>query len=680
MTIYELLKRKIDIVEYISQFTDLTSYPDGTYRGKCPIHGGDNKTSLMVTPKSRNGTYPSFYCNSCGAGGSVLNFVQYFEKLSYEQAIEFAATWANIDLSQDETYQRQKTVFAHNYDTMMGYKQEVDVVLDYLTKRRGLTEDVIDTYNLGWDEEKQAITIPIRDHHGRTVGITRRFMYAEPKYKNPLNSDIYEKSKTLFNLDRARRNIRDRVYIVEGYFDAIVGDQQGFPTVAYCTSEISKDQIDLIKEVTGGNPNITILLGPDNDEIGEAKLIKMRDKFIQVAPKLNVRILKYPGRYWREESDVEYYKDFNDLHLAGIDIGSLESEHIDLYVLKIKLNACKEPEEEFLVAEEYAKTVQNAMIKATMCGYLAKRWGQDVDWIKNWLSVSVNTDEDVIGLFKDIDQLLGEYREMIDSEGFGLGYPAIDASLRNMRSKEVLLLGAYASVGKTFYAMEFAKHLAIRQKMNVLIFSLEMPGSAFMERLIANIMGTSTEKLEEMAKTNERWLDIYDQVKSKLEQKIKIVDKNNLTIQDIDRMIKIANGRMLWKEGKTDVVIIDYFQYLKNTHNYETASQTARELKAVAKEGDVLLICLSQLSRAGNDWERPTMQMLKTTGDLEASADVILLGWRPGRDPNLAPLDKARLESQVMLTIAKARRGIFGSHDFEHRMVREETRIKEVGA
>lgn len=676
MTIYELLQQKVDIVEYIGQDSDLTSFGDGSWRGKCCIHHGDNPTSLMVTPKNN-----TFYCNSCGAGGSVINYVQYRERCNYNEAVEILADYANIDLSKDEEYKKQRNIFQRNEATVQKYKKHIDNCIEYLVKRRGLTPETIDAFDLGWQEDDKAIVIPIRDHQGRTMAFSRRFLYSEPKYKNSRNSEVYDKGKTLFNMDKARRMIKDRLYIVEGYIDAISGHQQGQPTVAYCTSELSKDQIVLIKEIIQNNPNITIYLGPDNDEIGEQKLIKMREKFLQIAPKLNVRVLKYPGLHWSQvkegdEDNSEYFKDFNDLIKAGYDITELPSEQLEIHVLKIKLDKCKDEQEQYLVTEQFCKTVQNAMIKADIAIMLSIRWNKSVKEIKDWLDVSVQTDEDMVAMFKGVDQCLQEYKTIIETEGTTIGYAEIDASLRGLRASDVMIFGAYSSVGKTFYAVEFAKHMAIRLKKNVLIFSLEMPAGALMERLIANIMGVSTEQLEQMIKTSNKWLDVYDNVRTKLEEKIKIVDKNNISIEDIDRMIKIANARMIWKEGKTDVVIVDYFQYMKNTHDFESASASARGMKAVAKDNEVLLIMLSQLSRNGSPWEKPTMQMLKSTGDLEASADIILMAYRPGLDPDLSKLDAERMRDIIMVTIAKARRGVVAT-DFEHVFNKTETRIRE---
>lgn len=676
MAIYEVLQQRINILDIIGEYTELRMTPDGSARGRCPIHGGTNPNSLMVTPK--NGT---FYCNSCGAGGSVINFIQWTRKFNYNEAIEFLADYCNIDLSNDVEYLKHKSMHKYNEEAAQKYKHNISGCIDYLVTKRGFTKEIIDEFDLGWNSDEKSIVIPIRDHQGRIVAFSRRFLFSEPKYINSRNSDIYDKSKTLFNMDKARRLIKDKLFLVEGYMDAISGHQQGQPTAAYCTSELSREQIQLIKEITNNNPNITILLGADNDHIGEDKIIKMRDKLSQIAPQMNIRVLIYPGRHWSEidseEDTIDYYKDFNDLVKAGIKIVDLPSEQIDIFTLKLKLSKCHSIEEEYLVTEQYCKTVQSKMIKADLAMLLSIRWSKPVKEIKDWLDVTEKNDEDILGLFKGVDQCLSEYKEIMESDGLGFGYSQIDASLRGARKSDVVIFGAYSSVGKTFYAIEFVKHMAIRLKQNVMVFSLEMPAGMFMERLIANIIGVSTVELERMVKVSEKWAEIYEQVRVKLEEKVKIVDENNISIKDIDRMIKVANARMLWKVGKTDIVIVDYFQYLKNTSTFETASESARGMKGLAKGNNVLFICLSQLSRQGSPWEKPTMQMLKSTGDLEASADIILMAWRPGLDPVLTVLEKEKMRDIIFVTIAKSRRGATAD-DFEHKFNREKTRVEEL--
>jgi replicative DNA helicase len=202
-----------------------------------------------------------------------------------------------------------------------------------------------------------------------------------------------------------------------------------------------------------------------------------------------------------------------------------------------------------------------------------------------------------------------------------------------------------------------------------------MPAAALYERIIANIMGISTQEVEQLAKSNDPY-SMYSQVKEKVQKYIVVIDKNNLSVKDIDQYVQIANAR-IWENGRTDVVIIDYLQYMAGTNNFEELSATAKGLKPLAKDNNMIVVCLSQLNRSGSAWEKPSMKLLKGSGDIESTGDIILLAWRPSEDPALTALEKQKLEGTIMLTIGKARRGVLGATDFELFFHKEQTRIRE---
>lgn len=669
MDAYDLILHKINLADFLSDIVELRPSPDGSLRGVCPLHdGANNASSFMVTPKNQ-----TFYCNACGVGGNVIHFVMHKLHYSYHEAIEFLADYANIDLSADGTYQKVRECAKSNERTAQMYQKSVATVVDYLVQRRGLTPATVAEFQLGYDRDEQAIVIPIRDGYGRTVAFSRRYLNKEPKYRNSRNNDLYDKSKLLFNLDKARSRIKDRLYLVEGYMDAISAHQQGEAAVAYCASEPSKEQILLIKEIVRDNPAVTIMLAPDNDAAGQNKLVKVREKFNQLAPRLNVRVVVIPPELPDVAAEI---KDFNDVVKWGGTISALSSTPINIHVLATLLDKCPAVQAEYLLVESYIKTVTNDMEKYDIAQLLSARWKKPLEVVYKYLAMQGATDEDILEEFKDVDRCMSECRDMIMSGGLSLGFPQLDASLKGVRKTDVILWGGYSGTFKTMYAMMILLHLAIRLKMNVLMFSLEMSAGAFYERLIANLMQMSAEELAKQIAEDEIFAMVYADIKTKLQSRLRIIDRNNLSLADIDRRVRIANAR-IWDEGQTDVIIIDYFQYLKGTKNYEEASLTARGLKELAKNNNLLVICLSQLSRAGNQWEKPTMQMLKGTGDLEASADILILAWRPDLDPSISKLQADELENTIGLFIAKGRRGVVIS-EFRHVFDKEKTKIMEI--
>ena len=100
-------------------------------------------------------------------------------------------------------------------------------------------------------------------------------------------------------------------------------------------------------------------------------------------------------------------------------------------------------------------------------------------------------------------------------------------------------------------------------------------------------------------------------------------------------------------------------------------------MKYIAKTYDVVFCMLSQLSRKANTYEEPTMDMLKLTGDLEASADVIIMLWRPEKEPNISMEKEARLRNITRMKVEKARDGIYGPTRMEFKYNSSNSRLEE---
>ena len=100
MSVENLLKTKIDIVEYIGRYADLR--PKGSlYEGKCPIHGSDEGTPLVIYPQTN-----SYYCFACESGGDIIQFVSDYEDISRTMAIKKLAHEANINIDADEDWRK----------------------------------------------------------------------------------------------------------------------------------------------------------------------------------------------------------------------------------------------------------------------------------------------------------------------------------------------------------------------------------------------------------------------------------------------------------------------------------------------------------------------------------------------------------------------------------------------
>ena len=658
-TVVETIIASVDLVDYVSQSTSLKRVGN-TYRGCCPLHEGNNESSFTIY-NDRN-----YYCFACGKGGNIINFVSEQEGIGYIEAVEMLAQKANIDLGKDTEWQREKSIFEKNQSIADKHYRQLDVIRDYLHDERGLTDETIDNFYLGYDNNRKgkSIVIPLHDKNGRIVAFCKRYLDCLPKYVNSKNNELYEKGEFLFNAYRAKRQLKNfqRLYICEGYIDAMSAYQQGCACVAYCGSELTKGQINEIREMLLHVPNVVIMYAPDNDDVGQSKIQRTWEKFNELAPKLDVRVVCYP----------KDRKDFNEVLLAGESIPDLPSEPIALKAIKQSLDECFDKTSEFSVATEKIKMVKNPLIKAEIVEYLAKRWDKPVSDIKEITTIDF-LDDEMIADFKDTDKCVADYFDLINTEGLGIGFPSIDSAMK-LRPTDVVFWAGYSGTYKTMIACEVALHNAIRLKKNVLFFSLEMSAGSLYERLIARILKKSTKEVEEMAKDGQQAI-ILQKIKEKLQERLYVVDKSNLTIKDVEKYISLANTRII-KQGQVDYVILDYFQYL-NMNTFEEMSAGAKYTKVIAKNHNVVFFILSQLNRTGDNFVKPTLKMLKGTGDMEASGDYVALAWTPAENPKLDLDEREKLQGHVCVAIGKARRGTY-AREFELKYNQQEGRLMDL--
>jgi DNA primase catalytic core domain protein len=654
MNITETIIQQVDIIDFIGKYTNL--HQSGRYwKGKCPLHESDDTSETLVVFPDTN----SFYCFSCECGGSVINFLSDKEKVSYRAATEILAKECNISLKDNKEYQLEASEemrFTREADM---YHKNVGAIGEYLAKR-GLTNSTINDFNLGFHSD--CLTIPLRNEHGQYVSMAIRQFNKKPKYKNTPNSILYKKSSFLFNLDLARKKIKDRLYVCEGYMDAMSGHQMGEPTVAYCGSELHRDQI---RKLAGFiRKEITIVICPDNDEAGVKHLPRTRDHFQSMLPKANIRVLIMP----------EECKDINDLLCAGYELADLPTEHIDIFVIKQLVKRYKTIEEQYVVAESFLKTIRSPMIRAEAIQALGEIWKRDVSDLKAYFDSGVSSEQDLLETLHDASSSLNQLRDIYKRGTYPTHFQLLDNCIGGVSKGQVFLIGAYSSSGKSDIAIEYILRQIVQNKANVVFFSLEMPRGKIMERIVCKILKKRIAEVKELIIQGD---PLVNQVLDKIGKKLYIVDENNLSMHDIERYINTINTRNIM-EGGVDVIVVDYFTYLKGAGDYDGASEQALMMKGIAKRYNVIFTMLSQLNRSGNTYEEPTMNQLRMTGDLEASADYILMIWRPDRAPNLSLEKQQELRNITRCKVEKARDGMNGPPMFELKYDVYTSRLEEV--
>ncbi|MGH2511981.1 MAG: DNA primase, partial [Candidatus Limnocylindrales bacterium] len=273
------VKNRLAVVDVIGETVQLRK-SGASYKGLCPFHG-EKTPSFYVTPNRE-----SWKCFGCGLGGDVFSFVMQRDSVTFPEALKTLAARAGVELDErssreDARRARLREVLdgaiAWYHSVLTGHPAG-GPALEYL-HGRGFSDDTISTFQLGWapagwesmsrqliarrgvqpaelaevgltqargsgrggyDRFRERIIFPIRDANGHAVGLGGRYLGAPeagrdqgPKYLNSPATPLFDKSRTLYLVDRAKSAIRKsgQAVIVEGYTDALMAHQAGFTNV-----------------------------------------------------------------------------------------------------------------------------------------------------------------------------------------------------------------------------------------------------------------------------------------------------------------------------------------------------------------------------------------------------------------------------------------------------------------
>ncbi len=294
MSSIDIIRNKslVDYIQGVYPDDNLELQSDNTWRCACPLHGGSNPMAFAVFPDNR------FFCFSCLRHGSIIDYVMEREGTPFFQTVQSLADKYSIDLGNDESYKTQKSIAQRNEIKCREYEKNLDKVYDYLTKKRGLTDETIKHFRLGYcisdGYHDKTLTIPMLSEHGVIVAFGYRFFDSMPKYKNSSNNELFQKGSYLFNLNNALRIVSKtkRLYIVEGHIDAISIHQMGEAAVAYCGITFSKEHVLLLKKYLQRIEGLTVILVPDNDNKADKFVPRGMQLFAKYYSDANVKVAK----------------------------------------------------------------------------------------------------------------------------------------------------------------------------------------------------------------------------------------------------------------------------------------------------------------------------------------------------------------------------------------------------
>ena len=342
MSVTDEIKARLDIVSYIQQYAPLKK-AGRNYKAACPFHN-EKTPSFVVNPETQ--TWRCF--GSCADGGDVFSFAQKYHGWDFREALHELGALAGVEVQQQSEAQRQQ---AARLDALRGLMQTAadfyheqlwqnPNVLRYVRERRGFSDETLADYDIGYapkgwqttleylvnlghnvddlvevgltrrsdngreyDYFRNRLMIPIRDERGRVIGFGARALADEdnPKYLNSPQTPLFDKSRVLFGLDRAKSAIRDTetAVIVEGYMDVIQAHQAGFMNVvAQMGTAMTEPQLKTLSPRWAKK----IVLALDADAAGQSATMRSLEVAREALKadytgKLSVdmRILQIPG-------------------------------------------------------------------------------------------------------------------------------------------------------------------------------------------------------------------------------------------------------------------------------------------------------------------------------------------------------------------------------------------------
>jgi replicative DNA helicase len=278
----------------------------------------------------------------------------------------------------------------------------------------------------------------------------------------------------------------------------------------------------------------------------------------------------------------------------------------------------------------------------------------------------VALDRIVADSFGSIDNLYNNSRAVT---GLETDFTKLDENTSGLQKGELIIIAARPSMGKTAFAINIAQNAAVNHNAIVAVFSLEMSKESLLRRMLASQAWVDQRALQTGFIRREDHDKLVRGLEQLVESRLFIDDTAGISLAEM----RAKARRMRQTLGGLDLVVVDYLQLMSATlpsaggKRYENRTQEvsaiSRGLKALAKEMDVPVVALSQLSRASErrgDDKRPMLSDLRESGSIEQDADVVMFIHREAyynRDEEMSESDRAKSE----IIIAKQRNGPTGT-------------------
>ena len=271
------------------------------------------------------------------------------------------------------------------------------------------------------------------------------------------------------------------------------------------------------------------------------------------------------------------------------------------------------------------------------------------------------------GGFIQVKEVLSRVVDRIDTlfeqdspiTGLSTGFNDFDEQTSGMQPADLVIVAGRPSMGKTTFAMNLAEHAAIKSKVPVAVFSMEMPADALAMRMLSSLGQIDQHRLRTGRLNDDDWPRLTSAIALLNEAPLFIDDTPALTVTELR-----ARARRLKREHGLSMIVIDYIQLMQgssrssNENRATEISEISRSLKALAKELEVPVVALSQLNRSLEQRpnKRPIMSDLRESGAIEQDADLIVFIYRD-EVYNEDSAEKGKAE----IIISKQRNGPIGT-------------------
>lgn len=289
--------------------------------------------------------------------------------------------------------------------------------------------------------------------------------------------------------------------------------------------------------------------------------------------------------------------------------------------------------------------------------------------------------------FATPSQIIDEYQGGLNSfldpskrvKGVSTGFSRLDEMTGGFHGGELVILAARPSMGKTALALNMATHVAVRLSLPVAVFSLEMSKESLLTRVLCSTARVDSHRFRTGYLNQDERRKLQASAAQLAEAPLFIDDTAGLNLMDMH-----AKLRRLQAEHPLGMVVVDYLQLMSSARRAENrvqeVSAMSRGLKLLAKELDVPMLVLSQLSRAPETRQgdhRPQLSDLRESGSIEQDADLVMFIFRE----EVYKRDREDLRGLAELLMAKQRNGPIGKIDlvFLHHLTKFENRAEDLG-